>query len=166
MKQRNDDAADIESRERGFLSFGADHFTNRHTTKASLDAIKREDLIAFYNRYFFPANVMLAVHGDFSAAEMKARIEKLFAGWTVKQPPVPPFPQVTAKTQPGIYLASKDDVTQTFFTIGHLGGTLRDKDYAALEVMGDILGGGFQSRLFQEITRLFKSGNQRKGFLL
>ena len=94
---------------------------------------------------------MLAVHGDFSAPEMKAKLEKLFADWTYRQPPVPPFPEVTAKAAPGIYLAAKDDVTQTFFSIGHLGGVLKDKDYPALEVMGDILGGGFPSRLFQRI---------------
>ena len=44
---------------------------------------------------------------------------------------------------PGVFLAEKKDVTQTFFTIGHLGGMLRDKDFAALEMMAGILGGGF-----------------------
>src|SRR5262249_4845740 len=34
---------------------------------------------------------------------------------------------------------------------GHLGGILKDKYYPALEVMGDILGGGFPSRLFQRV---------------
>ena len=118
------------------------------------DRIRREDLIAFYKRYFFPANIMFAVSGDFSAPEMKAEIEKLFSGWTYRQPPPPPFLEVTAKPAPGIYLAAKDDVTQTFFSIGHLGGVLKDKDYPALEVMGDILGGGFPSRLFQRIRVL------------
>jgi hypothetical protein len=35
--------------------------------------------------------------------------------------------------------------------LGQLGGKLDDKDYPALEVMADILGGGFQSRLFQKV---------------
>jgi zinc protease len=36
-----------------------------------------------------------------------------------------------------------------------LGGLLKDPDYAALEVMSDILGGGFRSRLFQRVrTRM------------
>ncbi|MGH9593376.1 MAG: M16 family metallopeptidase, partial [Bryobacteraceae bacterium] len=88
---------------------------------------------------------------DFSAAEMQDKLEKLFGGWTVTQPPVPAFPPVTAKPAPGIYLAAKPDVTQTFFSIGHLGGTLRDKDYPALEVATNILGEGFSSRLVSEI---------------
>ena len=64
---------------------------------------------------------------------------------------MPPFPQVTAKPAPGVYLAEKPDVTQTFFAIGELGGTLRDKDYAALQVAANILGQGFSSRLVSQI---------------
>ena len=94
---------------------------------------------------------MLAVYGDFSAAAMKAQLEKLFADWTVEQPAVPTFPPVTAKPAPGIYFAEKPDVTQTFFSMGELGGTLRDKDYPALEVAAHILGEGFSSRLVSEI---------------
>ncbi len=94
---------------------------------------------------------MLAVYGDFSTPEMKEKLEKLFADWNVQEPPVPPFPSVTAKPAPGVYLADKPDVTQTFFAIGELGGTLRDKDYPALQVAADILGQGFTSRLVSQI---------------
>ncbi|HET9321230.1 MAG TPA: insulinase family protein, partial [Bryobacteraceae bacterium] len=52
---------------------------------------------------------------------------------------------------PGVFLATKTDVTQTFFNVGHLGGELRDKDYPALEVASQILGGGFASRLFRSV---------------
>jgi len=116
-----------------------------------LEHIQREDVLKFYKRYFFPANTVIAIQGDFSAAEMKAKVEQLFAGWTVNQPPVPLFPQVEGTPAPGIFLATKSDVTQTFFEIGHLGGVFRDKNYPALEVMSDILGGGFSSRLFRRV---------------
>ncbi len=35
--------------------------------------------------------------------------------------------------------------------MGHLGGVLKDKDYPALEVAAEILGGGFASRLFRDV---------------
>src|SRR6185369_13530245 len=94
---------------------------------------------------------MLAVYGDFNATDMKDRLEKLFADWKVEQPQVPAFPALTAKAAPGVYLAEKPDVTQTFFSIGELGGTLRDPDYAALEVASHILGQGFSSRLVSQV---------------
>jgi zinc protease len=64
---------------------------------------------------------------------------------------VPAFPPVTAKAAPGTWFADRPEVTQTFFSIGHLGGTLRDKDYPALEVAASILGDGFKSRLMAQI---------------
>jgi zinc protease len=56
-----------------------------------------------------------------------------------------------AKPAPGVYLADKEDVTQTFIDVGHLGGELKDKDYPALNVAAEILGGGFSSRLFRSV---------------
>jgi len=116
-----------------------------------LNHIHRDDLVNFYRRYYFPKNIMLAVYGDFKIPEMRDKLEKLFADWTVQQPDVPKFPEVTAKPAPGIYFAEKSDVTQTFFAMGELGGTLRDKDYAALQVAANILGQGFTSRLLSQI---------------
>lgn len=157
IARRNDSAAGISSREFSDILYGKDTPYGWSMEYATLARIKRGDLVNFYQRYFFPSNVMLAVWGDFKTDEMKAKVEKLFADWTVKQEPVPAFPKVTAKTAPGVYLASKPDVTQTFLAIGQLGGELKDKDYPALEIMSDILGGGFQSRLVQQVRT--KMGN-------
>ena len=104
------------------------------TEYSDIDNIHRQDLLDFYHRYYFPANITLEVYGDFSAAEMKDKLERLFGEWKYTQPPVPAFPKVIEKPAAGVYLASKDDTTQTFFQVGHLGGVLSDKDYPALEV--------------------------------
>jgi zinc protease len=151
ISRRNDDPHGIVEREFAEIAYGKNTPYGWRMEYATVDRIQRDDIVQFYQRYFFPANVMLAVMGDFSAAGMKATLEKRFADWTVKQPPVPPFPAVNAKPVHSVLLATKTDVTQTFFTLGHLGGELRDKDYPALEVMADILGGGFHSRLVQRV---------------
>jgi len=151
IARRNDDAGDIPGRELTRVLYGPDTPYGWQPEYADLNRIHREDLIAFYQRYYFPKNIMLAVYGDFTAADMKDKLEKLFADWKVEQPAVPPFPAVTAKPAPGVYFAPKEDVTQTFFSIGELGGTLRDPDYPALEVATNILGGGFSSRLVSRI---------------
>ena len=151
ISRRNDDPHGIAMREFGDIVYGKDTPYGRRIEYATIDAITRGDIQSFYQRYFFPANVMLAIQGDFDAGQMRAVIEKLFADWTIKQPAPPAFPPVTARPVPGIFLAAKPDVTQTFFELGHLGGTLLDKDYPALEVMGNILAGSFSSRLFKRV---------------
>jgi zinc protease len=151
IARRNDDADSIPGRELASILYGRDTPYGWQIEYEHLGHIKRDDLIAFYRRYYFPKNIMLAVYGDFQTPEMKDKLEKLFADWRVEQPAVPAFPPVAAKTSAGVYLAEKADVTQTFFAIGHLGGTLLDKEYPALDVAAHILGQGFSSRLVSQI---------------
>ena len=151
ISRRNDDAGGIAEREFADIVYGRNTPYGWEIEYADVDAIHRQDLVDFYHRYYFPSNIILEVYGDFSAADMKTKLEQLLGGWKYAQSPVPPFPKVTATAAPGVFLATKTDVTQTFFNVGHLGGEYRDKDYPALEVAAQILGGGFSSRLVRRI---------------
>jgi zinc protease len=151
ISRRNDDAGGIAEREFANILYGRDTPYGWQIEYADVDRIHRQDLVDFYHRYYFPANIIFEVYGDFSASDMQAKLEQSLGGWKYAQPPVPAFPKVEAKAEPGVYLAAKTDVTQTFFNIGELGGEYRDKDYPALEVAAQILGGGFSSRLLRRI---------------
>ena len=151
IERRNDEPSGITAREYLNIVYGRNNSYGWMMEHASVNNIKRDDVVAFYKRYYFPANIIISIEGDFNTAEMKAKIEKLFAGWTYTQPKVGPFPKVDNQAKPGIYLATKTDVTQSSFALGHLGGLYSDKDFPALQVMADILGGGFDSRLFRTI---------------
>ncbi len=151
IARRNDDADEIASREFARAVYGPDTPYGWQLEYAGLDRITRDDILGFYKRYFFPSNIIMAVYGDFNTAELKARLESLLGGWKATQPPVPPFPEVLKTPHPGVFLAKKEDVNQSFIRLGHLGGVLKDKDYPALEVMADILGGSFSSRLFKKV---------------
>ncbi|MBZ5607809.1 MAG: insulinase family protein [Acidobacteriia bacterium] len=151
ISRRNDDAHGIAEREFSDILYGRDNSYGWQMEYSDVDNIQRQDLLNFYRRYYFPANIQLEIYGDFSTAEMKATLEQLLGEWKYSQAPVPPFPKVPEKAEPGIFLATKTDVTQTFLDVGHLGGVLRDKDYPALEVAAEILGGSFSSRLFRNV---------------
>lgn len=151
ISRRNDDPDGIAQREFDDLLYGRNTPYGWMIEYADIDNIQRQDLVDFYRRYYFPANITLEILGDFSTPEMKDKLERLFGSWKYTQPPVPAFPKVEDKSHPGVFLATKQDTTQTFFDVGELGGELRDKDYPALEVASEILGGGFSSRLFQNV---------------
>jgi len=151
ISRRNDNAEGIAEREFSDILYGKDTPYGWSEEYATINRINRGDLQTFYKRYFFPANVMLGIRGDFDTAAMKAVVEKLFSDWTATQAPVPAFPKVGPAPNGGTYLAVKPDVTQTSFLIGQRGGQFNDKDYPALAIMADILGGGFQSRLLQRV---------------
>jgi predicted Zn-dependent peptidase len=142
MKRRNDDAEDIESREWNRLIYGEDCWINRLATKASVDAITRADLAAFHKRLAVPANLVVAVSGDFKRAEMLAKLDATLGSWTEKGPASPAVPQPSGSAKPGVYLVDKADVNQGRVSIGHLGGKRPMADEAALMVANDIYGGG------------------------
>lgn len=142
LKRRNDDAEDIESREWQRLMYGDDYWLCRLPTKASVDAISREDLVALHRRIVNPANCVVAVAGDVDRQAVVRKLKAYVEQWKVKLQPVPPVPQPTHKPRPGVYLVHKADVNQGRVSIGHLGAKRPLPEEFAITVANDILGGG------------------------
>lgn len=142
LKRRNDDAADIESREWQRLIYGDDYWLCRLPTKASVEAITRDDLLALHRRIVNPANCVVAVAGDVDTQVVVRKLRAFFEGWKVKPQPVPPVPQPSHKPKPGVYLVHKADVNQGRVSIGHLGARRPLPEEFAITVANDILGGG------------------------
>ena len=151
IARRFDEADDVNRSEFSAIVYGRETAFGQEVEYATLDAITRADLIDFYKRYYHPANMVMAVSGDFDKAAMRARLEQVIGAWNPAPGAAAAFPKVTNQAKPGIYSGDKSEVTQTFLSIGHLGGLLSDKDYPALEVLSDILSGGFDSRLFRKV---------------
>lgn len=151
MQRRNDDAADIEAREREFLVFGERFWANRLPTAASVNALRREDLQAFHRRWFHPANFVVAASGDFEREAMVARLEALFADWPFAGEAAPAIPTNTTFAPPGVYLVDKD-VNQGRVQILLPGVRRDDPDFFAITLMNRILGGGgFTSRIVNRV---------------
>ncbi len=151
MQRRNDDAADIEHRERDFLAYGEHFWANRQNTEASVNSVTLDDVRAFHQKWFHPANFIVAVSGDFDRAAMLLKLEELFAQWPFRGEKAPPVPANTEFAGPGVYLVDKE-VPQGRVSM-LLPGVLRDNpDYFAIAVMNRILGGGgFTSRIMNRV---------------
>jgi zinc protease len=151
MKKRNDDSSDIEGTEWNALLYGESHFTNRFSTKASIQSLTRDDLAAFHRRTFYPANMIAAVSGAFSRAEMVKKLEAAFGNWPSPRAVVPPIPATVESVAPGLYRVPKD-VNQGRVSIGIVTVKRDSPDIYALEVMNEILGGsGFTSRITKSV---------------
>jgi zinc protease len=151
ISRRNDDVMGIASREFVKILYGPDSPYGRTTEYATIDAITRDDLIAFHSKYFHPNQTALGLWGDFDKAEVKTLVEKHFGSWERKKVDFPPLPEVPADWKASINFIPKDDVNQTNLRMGHLGGRRDDPDFFAMQVMSEILGGSFSSRLFRRV---------------
>ena len=152
MERRNDSTQSIEQREWGRLLRGDGHFTTQPVTRASVDAITRDDLVAFHREHYHPGRFLFAVSGDVEPEEILPKIEARLDGWSASGEAVDAVPPPSHQPRPGLYLVDKDDVNQGRVSIGHLGTTRDNPDRYALTVMNDILGGGgFSARLLTRI---------------
>ncbi|MCB1008770.1 MAG: insulinase family protein [Acidobacteria bacterium] len=154
MKQRNDDAGSIQGREWSFLMRGSEHFSARQMTAADLEAIGRDDLVAFHRETYGTDHLVLAISGDVDTASILAELERRFAGYPAATAPAWPPRGPDFTPTPGVYQVEKD-IPQGKVRIGHLGLEWQDwgdPEMYAVMVMNDILGGGgFTSRLTKRI---------------
>ena len=151
LKQRNDDSRNIESRERNFLAYGENFWFNRHTTAASLESIRREDLLAFHHEWVHPRNFIVSISGDFDRDAMLERLDGVFAAWPHPGKKAPPVRQEREYGKSGVYIVDKD-VNQGRVSIMLPGIRWDDPDFYAIQVMNDVLGGGgFTSRITNRV---------------
>ncbi|NPU83066.1 MAG: insulinase family protein [Syntrophaceae bacterium] len=122
----------------------------RLSSLASIDAVRRQDLVRWHQRFFSPRNLWIAVSGDVTRKEAEAALERHFGTWPAAEPAgtstPPPSPQ-----RRGIRFIPKE-ISQSIVIVGHPAPPKSAPDYYAFEVLDFLLGsGGFFSRIFQEV---------------
>lgn len=113
----------------------------------TLTQIQRDSIAKFYEANYAPGNTLLAVAGEFNAAEMRRRLEDVFGAWparTVK--PVAVVADAPVKIR-RLLLVDKVDSSQTYFAFGNVGIARNDPDRVAIRVVNTIFGGRFTSEL-------------------
>lgn len=169
LRRENDDPVNIALRE-FFKRVSQGHPAGYAPTEATVNAVTRDDLVAFHARYFKPNETVLALSGDFDADEMLAALRTAFADWEpgeVDYPELPPYDE----TPPAQVLFAQRDLGQSIILLGHPAVYAYTPAYNALDVANAVLGsGGFSSRIFTEVRTkrglAYSAGSSlRQGFL-
>ncbi len=150
ISRRNDEIGQIAHREAVRLAYGPDNPYARIPEYSTVEAITRQDLIDWHGKYIHPNNIILGISGDFDSAAMESRLRAAFESW----PKGPAFPKNNIQynpAKPGYYLIPKEDVNQSNIRMVALGTTRDNPDYYAISVFNEAFGGGFSSRLFNDI---------------
>jgi zinc protease len=115
-------------------------------TDASVKAITREDMQAFWKQNFVPNNAALVVAGEISMPQLRALAEKAFASW---QRGTPARPELTtpAATTSRIVIVDKAGSPQTQLRVASIGAPRSSPDFRPLQLMNLALGGNFASRI-------------------
>jgi zinc protease len=148
ISRRNENILQIAFREFNKLMYGQDSPYARQTEYATISAITRQDLVDFYNAYFYPNNTYMAVWGDFNSKDMIARLKMALGKWKKGKPSTPPWPALSYDFKPTVNYIEKPDVNQSNILLGHIGGLMNNPDLPALSIMNQIL--SFE-RMFKRI---------------
>ncbi len=137
--------------------FGEHPYGNPITgSESSLANLSLGDVRAYYADQMGADRMVIAVSGDFDAAEMRALLERSFSAWrpAAGEPPEIPVPASTRGTR--VYLIDKPGATQSYFYIGNTGVGRAFSGRAALDLANTVFGGRFTSMLMTELRT--KSG--------
>jgi zinc protease len=148
--RENEDPAGIAGREAAKLVYGAESPYGREATIADVMGITTADFDTFHARTVVPNTMIIGVEGDFDPAVMEAKLRAAFGSLPKSTPPAKPQ-ETFQGPKPGLYLVDKKDVDQSNIWIVGKGIQRDDPDFYTLSVLNEIFGGGFGSRLFQDV---------------
>lgn len=120
--------------------------------RATVEDLGRGDVRDFYDRWYRPNATILAIVGDVQTDDALARVEAAFGSW--KASPDAVAVRAGAPAPVGarrVLLVDKPDATQTQIRVGAIALARAAPDLLPAQVANTVLGGGFTSRLIEEL---------------
>lgn len=163
LKSQIQDSLAYNLTQPGFLaSYVASKYTfGEHPaggTPASIASISRDDIAGFHKNHYVPANAVLIFTGDISAKNAQALAEKYFGKWNGAMNDKGSGTRTgmidnSKKTVKRILVIDLPNSGQAAVTYAKDLNSIRriSPDYYPASVLNSVLGGGYSSRLNQEI---------------
>jgi len=116
-------------------------------TPETLNAITREDVVAFYARNYRPDRTLFVVVGDVTPEEAEAAFAEGFGSWegTPSESPADPAPVTWGA--PGFYIVPKGEAPQSYIAAAQPAIERKSPAYPAFALFNAVLGGQFTSRI-------------------
>ncbi len=132
--------------------YGNHPYATISPTRASIDAVTPEILVAEAARRLRPERSLLLVAGDVDPVAVHAEAARLFGGWRGAGPAPAAVPAPVAPAGPRrILVLDRPGSVQTNLLVGNLGFPRIDRDAYPLELAMTLYGGSFTSRLVQNL---------------
>lgn len=155
IRQEKEDPFGVAMRIMPQYIYGKDHPYGMPWTgtgdEASVKSIKMEDIRKFYQSWLKPNNATLLVTGDISMAELTALLEKKFGSWQKGDVPKKVIPDTKPNNTNKIVLIDRPESQQSVIIGGYLVNKYGMQNETAVELMNNVLGGDFTSRINMNI---------------
>lgn len=133
-----------------FLAYGlyGKHPYGIRPTEQTVQAITREDLVAFHAARVTPRNALLVVAGNISLADAKRLAEKSLAGWTGAPAEPPNTMEIPSRERTELLIVHRPGSVQSNIVVGNTTFLPTDPIWYAAAMATRVLGGGADARLF------------------
>lgn len=112
----------------------------------NIESITREDIAAFYHKYFYTDNSTLIVVGALEDSELLDILNSYFSDLRNTRNIEQTENEIQLPSS-NIYLIDKPEAPQSELRIGHSVGKRNNKDFFDLKLLNTLLGGQFSSRI-------------------
>src|SRR5579863_2773087 len=129
---------------------------------SDLNHFSASDAQRFFDTYYIPSNMVVAVSGDIKASEAMPILEKYFS-----RLPSRPHPDEAATTEPAQNSERRvvlKDLSQPIYIEGYHRPDYRSKDDAVFDAISDLMSEGRTSRLYRALVRDKKIASFCEGF--
>ena len=116
----------------------------------TVSSFTREEILAFFKKFYIPNNMTLVVVGDIDGDLALASIKETFKDFKKSPDPHSPRPVEPAQTENRVRVLT-EQVAESRLSLGFHITALRDEDTFALDMLSIILGQGKSSRLYREL---------------
>ena len=129
---------------------------------SDLNHFSASDAQNFFDEYYVPSNMVIAVAGDLKAAQAMPILEKYFG-----RLPTRPRPDEATTTEPpqnSERRVSLPETSQPIYIEGYHRPDYRSKDDAVFDAISDLMSEGRTSRLYRALVRDKKIASFSEGF--
>jgi predicted Zn-dependent peptidase len=113
--------------------------------------LRLADARKFFEKYYVPANITIAIVGDVHPAEARRLAERYFGPLAAR--PLPPLVHTQEPPQPGPKTAVVESPSQPLLVIGYKRPDQYDKDDPVFDIISEILSSGRTGLLYQDLVR-------------
>lgn len=129
---------------------------------ADLNTFSATDALKFFDKYYVPPNMVVAVAGDVKASESMPMLEKYFGRLPTR--PQPDEYTTTEPPQNSVRRVVLKDRAQPLYLEGYHRPDYRSKDDAVFDAITDLMSEGRTSRLYRALVRDKKIASFSAGF--
>ncbi len=132
-------------------TYGDHPYARTQQTEATIAGLTEASLQQEHVRRFHPDRALLVVAGRISPAEGFRLAEAAFGDWKGVGEEAPEIPATRREATPAHVLLQRDGSVQSTLRIGSPAIAATDPDYLPAGLAGTVLGGGFSSRVNQNL---------------